>query len=286
MNKLLLREKLARHQFVVTMEIDPPRGADPWPVYEAISDVAPYLDGANIADSPTAKMRMSPIALAHLVQNRLGVETIFHLTCRDRNLLGLQSELLGAYALEVRNILTLTGDKPSLGDHPTASGVFDVDSAGLARMASQLNKGLDYFDRPLADATDFFIGAVANPVLADLSSEMARIEAKIHNGVQFFQTQPIYTTKQLEDFQRQAPKGVPFIFGIMPLKSAKQGRYLNNNVPGVHVPEEMINLLESKGRQAGLDWCRKLINDIRQDIDGIHIFPMGDYALAESLLTF
>ena len=175
MNKLLLREKLARHQFVVTMEIDPPRGADPWPVYEAISDVAPYLDGANIADSPTAKMRMSPIALAHLVQNRLGVETIFHLTCRDRNLLGLQSELLGAYALEVRNILTLTGDKPSLGDHPTASGVFDVDSAGLARMASQLNKGLDYFDRPLADATDFFIGAVANPVLADLSSEMARI---------------------------------------------------------------------------------------------------------------
>ena len=201
-------------------------------------------------------------------------------------MLVLHSEFLGAYALEVRNILMLTGDKPSLGDHPTASGVFDVDSAGLARMASQLNKGLDYFDRPLADATDFFIGAVANPVLADLSSEMARIEAKIHNGVQFFQTQPIYTTKQLEDFQRQAPKGVPFIFGIMPLKSAKQGRYLNNNVPGVHVPEEMINLLESKGRQAGLDWCRKLINDIRQDIDGIHIFPMGDYALAESLLTF
>ena len=130
----MLREKLAQKEFVVTMEVDPPRGADPWPVFTAIHDLADQLTAVNIADSPTAKLRMSPIALASLVQDRLRLETIFHLTCRDRNLLGLQAELLGAHALGVRNILTLTGDDPKLGDHPEASGVFDVDSKGLAHV--------------------------------------------------------------------------------------------------------------------------------------------------------
>ena len=129
----MFREKLAQKEFVVTMEVEPPRGADPWPVFTAIHDLADQLTAVNIADSPTAKLRMSPIALASLVQDRLRLETIFHLTCRDRNLLGLQAELLGAHALGVRNILTLTGDDPKLGDHPEASGVFDVDSKGLVQ---------------------------------------------------------------------------------------------------------------------------------------------------------
>lgn len=284
MMKATLKNRLEQGDFVVTMEVDPPRGADPWPVYEQIADVMPYLTAVNIADSPTAKLRMSPIALAHLIQDRLKLETIFHLTCRDRNLLGLQSELLGASGLGVNNILTLTGDQPTIGDHPEATAVFDVDSVGLARMADQLNHGRDYLGRPMSDATDLFIGAVANPALADLSGELQKIHRKIDNGVRFFQTQPIYHIDQLRRFQEQAPQEVPFIYGIMPLKSAKQAHYLNNNVPGVEVPEDMIRLLETDGREGGLAWCKALIEEIRPLVAGIHIFPMGDYTLAESLV--
>ena len=282
--KRALRERLARGEFVVTMEVDPPRGADPWPVFEQIADVMPYLNAVNIADSPTAKLRMSPIALAHLVQDRLQLETIFHLTCRDRNLLGLQSELLGAYGLGVANILTLTGDQPEIGDHPEATAVFDVDSVGLAQMAERLNHGQDYLGRPLSDATDFFIGAVANPAQDDLTQEAARIRRKLDGGVKFFQTQPIYTMEQLRHFQANTPQEVPFLYGIMPLKSAKQAQYLNKHVPGVQVPEEMIRILERDGREGGLAWCRALIDEIRPMVSGIHIFPMGDYTLAESLV--
>ena len=186
----MLQQKLKQNEFVITMEVDPPRGADPWPVFSAIHGLAKRLTAVNIADSPTAKLRMSPIALAHLVQNNLHLESIFHLTCRDRNLLGLQAELLGAYALGVRNILTLTGDDPKLGDHPDATGIFDVDSKGLAHIAKQLNQGLDYHGNELSDATDFFVGAVANPVMDDLTKEAQRVQQKIEHGVQFFQTQP------------------------------------------------------------------------------------------------
>lgn len=280
----MLKADLASHQFVTTMEIDPPRGANPWLVYEQIKQVVPLLTAVNIADSPTAKLRMSPIALAHLIQAKLDLETIFHLTCRDRNLLGLQSELLGAYALDVRNILTITGDAPTLGDHPQATGVFDVDAVGLAKMANNLNRGQDFMGNALSDATDFFIGGVANPVLKDVGREMARIAEKIANGVAFFQTQPIYSLDQLENFQKVAPKNVPFIYGIMPLKGAKQAHYLNNNVPGVHVPEGMITCLEKEGRLGGLKWIQDLIKTIRPEVAGIHIFPMGDYTLVEQLL--
>ena len=154
-------------------------------MFSAIHSLAKRLTAVNIADSPTAKLRMSPIALAHLVQNNLHLESIFHLTCRDRNLLGLQAELLGAYALGVRNILTLTGDDPKLGDHPDATGIFDVDSKGLAHIAKQLNQGLDYHGNELSDATDFFVGAVANPVMDDLTKEAQRVQQKIEHGVQF-----------------------------------------------------------------------------------------------------
>ena len=190
----MLREKLERKEFVITMEVDPPRGADPWPVFQAIHDVADRLTAVNIADSPTAKLRMSPIALAHLVQAQLHLETIFHLTCRDRNLMGLQAELLGAHAMGVRNILTLTGDQPELGDHPDATGVFDVDSKGLAQMAASLNLGQDYYGRELDNGTNFFIGAVANPAMDDIAHEAKRVHDKIAHGVQFFQTQPVRWT--------------------------------------------------------------------------------------------
>lgn len=280
----MLREKLAQKEFVVTMEVDPPRGADPWPVFTAIHDLADQLTAVNIADSPTAKLRMSPIALASLVQDRLRLETIFHLTCRDRNLLGLQAELLGAYALGVRNILTLTGDDPKLGDHPEASGIFDVDSKGLAQMASRLNQGQDYYGRALDNATDFFIGAVANPGTEDVSREAARVQEKIAHGVQFFQTQPVYSLEQVERFSIAANTDVPFIYGIMPLKSVKQAQYLNAHVPGVHVPGEMVSILEKDGAAGGMEYLCNLVQQLKPHVAGIHIFPMRQYHLAEQLI--
>lgn len=280
----MLREKLAQKEFVVTMEVDPPRGADPWPVFTAIHDLADQLTAVNIADSPTAKLRMSPIALASLVQDRLRLETIFHLTCRDRNLLGLQAELLGAHALGVRNILTLTGDDPKLGDHPEASGVFDVDSKGLAQMAADLNQGQDYYGRELDNATDFFIGAVANPGMEDLSKEVGRVQEKIAHGVQFFQTQPVYSLEQVERFAAAANTDVPFIYGIMPVKSVKQAQYLNEHVPGVHVPDEMVAILEKDGAAGGMKYLCNLVQQLKPHVAGIHIFPMRQYHLAEQLI--
>ena len=280
----MLQQKLKQNEFVITMEVDPPRGADPWPVFSAIHGLAKRLTAVNIADSPTAKLRMSPIALAHLVQNNLHLESIFHLTCRDRNLLGLQAELLGAYALGVRNILTLTGDDPKLGDHPDATGIFDVDSKGLAHIAKQLNQGLDYHGNELSDATDFFVGAVANPVMDDLTKEAQRVQQKIEHGVQFFQTQPVYSLEQVERFEAAVQTDVPFIYGIMPVKTVKQAHYLNQNVPGVHVPDEMIAILEKDGAAGGMDYLCKLVQQLKPQVAGIHILPMRQYNLAEQLI--
>ena len=280
----MLREKLERKEFVVTMEVDPPRGADPWPVFLAIHDLADKLTAVNIADSPTAKLRMSPIALAHLVQTQLHLETIFHLTCRDRNLMGLQAELLGAHAMGVRNILTLTGDQPELGDHPDASGVFDVDSKGLAQMAASLNLGQDYYGRELDNGTNFFIGAVANPAMNDIVHEAERVHDKIAHGVQFFQTQPVYSVEQVERFAAAVDTDVPFIYGIMPLKSVKQAKYMNENVPGVHVPDEMIAILEKEGAEGGIRYLCDLVQKLKPLAAGIHIFPMRQYSLAEQII--
>ena len=280
----MLREKLERKEFVVTMEVDPPRGADPWPVFLAIHDLADKLTAVNIADSPTAKLRMSPIALAHLVQAQLHLETIFHLTCRDRNLMGLQAELLGAYAMGVRNILTLTGDQPELGDHPDASGVFDVDSKGLAQMAASLNMGQDYYGRELDNGTNFFIGAVANPAMDDIAREAKRVHEKIAHGVQFFQTQPVYSVEQVERFAAAVDADVPFIYGIMPLKSVKQAIYMNEKVPGVQVPDEMIAILEKEGAEGGMRYLQELVQKLKPIAAGIHIFPMRQYSLAEQLI--
>ncbi len=283
--KVTLREKLEQKRFVVTMEIDPPKGSSPWNVYNSIWRLARSVDAVNIADSPMANMRMSPIALAYLIQEKLELETIFHLTCRDRNIMGLQSELLGAYALGVENILTLTGDKPQSGDHPDATGVFEMDSIGLAGIANKLNKGYDLMNNPLEHKTDLFIGAVANPGADDLDAEIERMQRKMENGVKFFQTQPIFDMDKLGEFQEKLPpETAPIIYGLLPLKSAKLARYLNKNVPGMDVPEGLIDRVSTKGRDAAVDIARELIHNMKPLVSGVHIFPMGDMALTEEIL--
>lgn len=280
-----LRGKLARGEFVITVETDPPKSASPWRVYEKIRFLQGLADGINIADSPMARMRMSPIALAYLVQNELSIETIFHLTCRDRNILGLQSELLGAYALGVKNILTLTGDQPTSGDHPMVKGVFEVDSIGLASLAKNLNEGLDYTGNKLEEPTDFFIGAVANPTATDLDQEIDKIHQKIEGGVDFFQTQPVFDLKQLEKFITKLGNITqPIIYGLLPIKSLKLANYLNKHVPGINIPEQLVEQIELKGREAGLKIALELFQELKAMAAGVHIFPMGDVALVEALL--
>ena len=272
-----LAVKLKLGKFVTTVELEPPKGADPLPILENAKILAGYIDGVNIADSPMAKLRMSPIALAHIIQQDMGIEAIFHLTCRDRNILGLQAELLGAAALGVKNILTLTGDNPSKGDHPSAGGVFEVDSTGLISIANQLNRGFDLAGNSLNSPTSFFIGGAVNPGADSLELEVEKLKKKIAAGVQFVQTQPVFHISQVERFmEKTADLPVHIIFGILPLKSLKMAIYIRENVPGITIPDELIKKIEVGKRQAGIEAAQELIAKMRPIVQGIHLYPIGD----------
>ena len=195
-----LREKLAANKFVVTVELDPPKTLNLERILTEVNSTnfRKLVDAVNVTDCPLAKLRMSPIALSHIIQEKIGLEAIFHITCRDRNLLGLQAELLGASALGVKNILALTGDSPDMGDYVMATGVYDVDSIGLVKMVNKLNNGYEYGGDGLKDKTDFFIGIAVNPTAQDLTKEIKRFEEKVSAGANFIQTQPIYDIGLLE----------------------------------------------------------------------------------------
>ncbi|MGI5840186.1 MAG: methylenetetrahydrofolate reductase [bacterium] len=282
-----LRRKLQRKQFVITVELDPPKGADAAAVVAAAKALRGMADAVNIADSPMANLRMSPIALAHIVQRHVRMETIFHLTCRDRNVTGLQAELLGAAALGVRSILALTGDKPERGDHPWATGVFDVDSVGLVRLARSLNRGFDLAGKTLNRGTDFLIGVAANPAAADLAAEAERLAAKAAAGADFVQTQPIYELARLEAFLAAIrPVNIPVLAGVLPLKSLKNAQYLHDHVPGINIPAPVMARMRQGGRTAGIAVAREFIAAARGLVSGIHLMPVNnDLALAAAVLA-
>lgn len=273
-----LQEKNNAHIFTITTELDPPKSASSHKTEEQVQKISSYIDAVNIADCPMAKLRMSPIALSSIIQHKYNVESIFHLTCRDRNVLGLQAELLGAYALGVRNILTLTGDPPTIGDHPNAKGVFEVDSTGLIEIAATLNKGVDLEGHPLEEATNFYIGTTANPGADDLDQEIRRLEGKKKAGAKFIQTQPVYDIKETERFLEAAKTlDLPILLGIVPLKSFKMATYFNNNVPGVHVPPSILKAMENGNRDTGLQIAREISFALKElGADGIHLMPVND----------
>jgi len=281
-----LKEKLKLGKFVITVELEPPKGTNPMPVLEKARLLKGHVDGVNIADSPMAKLRMSPIALAHVIQQDIGIEAIFHLTCRDRNILGLQSELLGAAALGVRNILTLTGDDPIKGDHPQAKGIFEVDSTGLAKIAHQLNQGLDLAGNELNGGTQFFIGGATNPGADNLDLEIEKLKRKIDAGVNFVQTQPVFHISQVERFlEKTSQLPVDVIFGFLPLKSVKTANYLKTNVPGMVISDEVISRLEKGGREAGIEMTQQLLEESRNIIQGVHLYPIGDLKTVYDVLN-
>lgn len=272
-----LREKHQAGQFTITVELDPPKSASVNKTFKEAEQLLDKVDAINIADCPMAKLRMSPIALAHLIKFRAQIDTIFHLSCRDRNILGLQAELLGAAALGVNNILTLTGDEPSRGDHPDAKPVFEVDSIGLLKIANTLNNGFDLAGNPLDESTNFYIGTTGNPGADDLDAEKAKIIRKIEAGANFIQTQPIYDLEKAKRFVDMVePLGLPVMLGLIPLKSFKMATYLHTKVPGISLTDDILNRMEKGGKEAGLEIALETLLAIKQIAHGVHIMPLND----------
>jgi len=270
-----LREKLAAKKFVVTVELDPPKNLNLSKILSEVNDdnFRKVVDAVNVTDCPMAKLRMGPIALSHIIQERM---------------LGLQAELLGAAALGVKNILALTGDPPKMGDYAMATGVYDVDSIGLVEMLNKLNNGYEYGGNEFKDKTDFFIGIAVNPTAQDLKKEIARFEEKVSAGDNFIQTQPIYDIRLLErSLELTAHINMPKIIGIMPLKSYKMVEYLNNNLPGIFIPPGVKERMRGKDVEVGIKISRELIDKISKykEVAGIHIFPLRDMNLVCRLLN-
>ena len=276
-------------KFIVTVELDPPRGVNADKVLEGAA-LLQGVDALNLADSPMARVRMSPIALAHLIHEKLGMETVLHMTCRDRNLLSLQSDLLGAYALGIENVLALTGDPPAIGDFPQATGVFDVTSEGLVHLVRQLNSGADLAGNKLNSPTDFCIGVAVNPLADDLDKEIGRLERKVAAGANFAQTQPVYSP---DVFFRLLEKtrhiGIPIMVGVLPLRNPRHCEFLHNEVPGITIPDpirqRMADAGEEGGRAEGIRIARDFISGVRSNASGVYLMPpFSDYAMAAEII--
>ncbi|MEN6371563.1 MAG: methylenetetrahydrofolate reductase [Armatimonadota bacterium] len=286
---MALRDKLGK-DFVTTVEIDPPRGVA---IEKTIgkASVLRGFDAINIADSPMARVRMSPVALAHLLRECMGIDTILHMTCRDRNLLSLQSDLLGAYALGVHNVLALTGDPVSIGDYPQATGVFDVTSEGLVRVISRLNSGMDLAGNSLSEPPKFCIGVAVNPASSDLPKEIGRLEKKMEAGAHFALTQPVYDLAVLEKFAKLVDGSkIPVLVGVLPLKSSKHAEYLHNEVPGIDVPEHIRmrirNSDEEHARATGVDIAVEFLRNAKDLAAGAYFMPpFGDYEMAAQIVA-
>lgn len=273
----ILQQKLEKRQFVITTEVSPPKGADCSAFVRMARELAPLVDAINVTDNQGAHMRISPLAAATLLQ-REGIEPVFQLTCRDRNRLALQSELLGAAALGVKNILLLTGDHISFGDHKGAKAVFDLDSVQLIDAASRLCLGEDLAGRKLHGAPSFFIGAAAAPEAEPFELTLFKLRKKISAGARFLQTQAVFEPASCRRlYHAVAPLGAGIIAGILILKSAGMARFIDANIPGLKIPAEIIAELENSPDPAatGIDIACRLATEVMPFCHGIHIMPMG-----------
>lgn len=269
-------------KFVISVEIDPPRGLDPSKALIAAKLMREHgVDAINIADGPRASARMSPMALATLIEKEVNIETLLHYCCRDRNLLGMQADLIGAHALGLRNVLIITGDPPKLGDYPSATAVFDVDSIGLVRIVRNLNKGLDLAGNPLGSATSFTIGVGVNPGAMDLDTEVERFYEKVGAGAEYALTQPVYESSLLENFLRRTRDiDIPVLVGILPLSSYKNAEFLHNEVPGMQVPLSIRKQMKrarsgEEARELGIKIAREALRSCASlpHVKGAYIMP-------------
>jgi methylenetetrahydrofolate reductase (NADPH) len=279
-SKVSLKSQLEAGKFVVTSEIGPLKGTDTTEIKEVAELLRGRITAANVTDQQSSVMRLGSLATCYLVKEA-GVEPVFQMTCRDRNRIALESDLLSAWVLGVENVLAITGDLPALGDHPQAKPVYDIDSVQLLQVIKGLNEGHDMVGNELQGKPSFFPGAVVNPgadTEAAFELQLIKMEKKIEAGARFFQTQAIYDVDAFTRFMKRVEGfRVPILAGIIPLKSAGMAKFMNKNVAGVSVPQEMIDQMtqtEDKVR-TGIEIAARLARELKDMCQGIHIMPIG-----------
>jgi homocysteine S-methyltransferase len=284
--------KIAKGELVTTVEIVPPRGIDPAKMIAGVRTLKNAgVDAVNVPDGPRAQMRMGVLPTAVLVEQSVGIEAIVHYCCRDRNLLGMLSDLLGAHALGLRNLLIITGDPPKMGPYPEATAVFDIDSIGLTNLVSRLNSGLDPGNNPIGEPTSFTIGVGVNPGALDLEYELNRFYWKVEAGAEYAITQPVFDPVQLLRFIEEIKKRniwIPIVAGIWPLVSVRNAEFLANEVPGVVVPQEIVQRMRDaneKGKEAavqeGITIAREMFRQVQPYVQGVQVSaPFGRVPLA------
>ena len=284
-----LAELFAAGEFVVTAELAPPRGFDAGASLDKLRPVVGAVHAINVTDSPRAQGRMSALAMCSLVQSKLGVETIMHMSLRHRNLLALHSDLLGAHALGVRNVFTVMGDVPLGGDYPQATAVSDITASGLIKLMAGFNRGVDANGRALEGPTSFFIGAALNLNAPDMDRELRVLERKVAAGAHFLLTQPVYEPEAVERVaERLGGFPLPVLLGVLPLRSERHARFLHNEVPGISVPDAVFQRLATARDSAaaeGIAVSRELLRAVRGRIAGVYFMPPFDryQVVAETL---
>jgi homocysteine S-methyltransferase len=275
--------KLLTKKFVTLVELVSPKGVSPLQQVQKARRLHQFgIDAINIPDGPRASARMSALALATILQREVGVETVLHFACRDRNVIGMQSDLLGAWALGLRNILAITGDPPKLGNYPDATAVFDVDAIGLTNLINRLNHGLDLAGNPIGEPTGFSIGVGVNPGAVNLDEELRRLDWKIEAGAEYMITQPVFDLRILEHFMKRiAHVHIPLVCGIWPLVSYRNAEFMNNEVPGANVPADVLDRMrrtttKEEGFEEGVRIARETFGRVRAEVAGVQLSaPLG-----------
>src|SRR5438876_1203639 len=273
-----LARKVRAGEFVISVEVDPPRGINPNKMLQGATLLkSAGVDCVDIGDSPMARVRMSCIAFAALCEQRVGVETLIHFTTRDRNLMALQSELLGAHALGIRNVIALTGDPPQMGSYPSATGVWDVKSPGFIRIIKQLNQGVDWAGNSIGRPTNFLVACAVNPMADDLEYELDWYYQKVDAGADFAITQPLYNMEQLDRFFSRVPHPpIPTVVEIMPLQSYRHAEFCHNELAGVVIPREHLGRMKEAGERGidvGFQLAHQFLLDVFDRVDGALFVP-------------
>lgn len=290
-----LAAKLSEGRFVISVEIDPPRSVRIERTLESAQLIREAgADLVNISDSAMARVRMGAMAVGFAIQRDLGLESLIHFTTRDRNLMALESELLGAHALGIRDILALTGDPPRVGDYPSGTGIWDIDSIGLIGILQRLNRGEDQAGRPIGAPAGFTIACALDPTAEDLGAEIDRLAGKIEAGAHLIMTQPIYATEQWDRFMDHAAGRwgdrlpLPVLFGVLPLHTARHAEFLHNEVPGITIPDDVRSAMHAageRGAEVGLEQSLELLGRMRPFVDGTYIMPsFGRYEQSAELV--
>ena len=289
-----LGAKLAAGQFITTVEIVPPKGVDPAPMFDQVRLLkAAGVDAVNVPDGPRAQSRMGALLSALMIEREVGLEAVVHYACRDRNLLGMLSDLLGASAAGIHNLLIITGDPPKMGPYPEATAVFDIDSIGLTNLVSRLNRGLDPGGNPLGQPTRFVVGVGVNPAASDMEREMSRFAWKVDAGAEFAVTQPIFDLDQLDRFLLRVDRfHIPIIAGIWPLVSLRNAEFLANEVPGVSVPDSVLERMRqasARGKEEalaeGIRISQEMLAAVAERVQGVQVAaPLGRVSVALEVL--